>query len=111
VTLCSGLATSPILAAMPNIRQVTVRDASFVHIKTISSGLDVEAFAKHWASRERDARTPLNLEYKVDIQYEGRNERWLYDPGGLTQVLTKGQAPVYRLTSPPAFNFLLGIGA
>jgi hypothetical protein len=51
----------------------------------------------------------MRPEYKIDIRREDRGGRWLYDPVGFVQVLSKRKTPVYRLPSPGAFNKLLGI--
>lgn len=105
----SAVAASPSLAVARRIARVTVRDADFRPVREISSELNLAAFTEHWASRRQSATAAFRPEFKIDIQYDRRSERWLYDPAGFIRVLSKSETPVYQLESPSTFNALLGI--
>lgn len=47
--------------------------------------------------------------YKISIYRHGLSVRWLYDPAGFAQVLSKAKKPVYRLQSVADLNALLAI--
>lgn len=93
----------------PKLSRVTVRDADFRPVREISSELNLAEFSKHWAGRRQSATATIRPGYKIDIQYDDRSERWLYDPAGFIRVLSKSTTPVYQLESPSTFNAVLGI--
>jgi hypothetical protein len=96
------------------IDQVIVRDvrnADSSIVRTIVSAEELESFRALWSTRKKlPPDTPMHVQYKFTILSGGRSDSWLYDPSGLTQVLTKARTPVYRLPSPEAFNRLIGAG-
>lgn len=109
VTFLGAVVALPSLAAARRVNLITVLDAEFRSVSEISSDLDLAAFNKHWATRIQSTDVAMRLTYKIDIQYGRLSDRWLYDPAGYTQVLSKKDTPGYRLESPSAFNALLGI--
>jgi hypothetical protein len=113
IALLGGVtAALPLSAVAADAIRVTVLDAEFRPIRTITSAPDLAVFSEHWAARVKvSANAAMQPDYKIDIQSDRRSERWLYDPAGFLQVLSKAKTPVYRLTSPAAFNELLGIAA
>jgi hypothetical protein len=96
---------------------VTVRDSEFRVIKTLTSATELAAFSELWSKKRQEASMEpfRNLDsylYKIDIELTPkRGDRWLYDPAGVTQVLTKTIVPRYHIDSPERFNALLGIEA
>jgi hypothetical protein len=96
----------------PKIDQVVVRDmrhADFTVVRTISSAEELKAFSTIWSNREKlPPETVVQVQYKFEILSGGRGDAWLYDPAGLTRLLSKARTPVYRLSSPEVFNRLLG---
>jgi hypothetical protein len=92
---------------------VTVRDSEFHEIKTLTSTAELAAFSELWSKRQKEPdREPASFSYKIDIQTtSGSGNRWLYDPAGVAQILTKTVVPGYRIDSPERFNTLLGIEA
>lgn len=109
MTLLGGALAPSSAAVAESAAKVIVLDADFRQIKIIASDPDLAAFNEHWATRRRSAYLAMQAEYKIDIQYGKRSERWLYDPAGVARVLSKKKTPLYRLESPSAFNELLGI--
>jgi hypothetical protein len=100
----------PLSAAAEDITKVTVLDAEFRLIRTITSAPDLAAFGELWVKRTMQGPdVAMRPAYKIDIHSAGRSYRWLYDPAGLAQTLSKKKSPVYRLSSPAAFNELLAI--
>jgi len=113
IALLGGVVAAwPLSAVADDVMRVTVRDAEFRPIRTITSAPDLAVFSELWAARMKEsANAAMRPDYKIDIQSDRRSARWLYDPAGFVQVLSKAKTPVYRLTSPAAFNELLGIEA
>jgi hypothetical protein len=113
IALLGGLpATWPLSAVAEDVIRVTVFDAEFRPIRTITSAPDLAVFSELWAARVKEsANAAMRPDYKIDIQSNRRSDRWLYDPVGVVQALSKKKTPVYRLSSPAAFNELLGIRA
>jgi hypothetical protein len=105
----SMLATMPVQGAGNSM--VTVRDNEFRILKTIASDTDVSLFSDLWSKKKREPyRAPITFAYKIDIQLKPKGgRRWLYDPAGVVQVLSKQEVPSFRLESPEHFNRLLGI--
>jgi hypothetical protein len=78
-------------------------------VRTITSARELELFDKLWSERAAETESALRPFYKISIYRHGRSVRWLYDPAGLAQVLSKAKKPVYRLQSVDALNALLAI--
>lgn len=95
-------------AAAADITKVTVLDAKFQQVRTITSQHELAVFDEMWSQRRAAANgTTLTHSYKLDIVRNGRSVRWLYDPAGLTQALTVHKSPTYLLPSADDFNALL----
>ena len=107
--LLSVLGASPILAASPAISRVIVRNATLDEIKTLISSAEIGEFIQHWSTRKRSPAAAHLFDYRIDLQYADRSERWRYDRSGFAQVLSKARVPVYQIASPNSFNSLLGI--
>jgi hypothetical protein len=90
---------------------VTVRDAEFRELRTITSARELALFDKLWSDRMLETENALRPLYKVSIYRHGLSVRWLYDPAGLAQVLSKAKKPVYRLRSVADLNVLLAISS
>jgi hypothetical protein len=90
---------------------VTVRDAEFCELRTITSARELALFDKLWSDRAEDTESTLRPLYKISIYRHGLSVRWLYDPTGLAQVLSKAKKPVYRLRSVADLNVLLAISS
>ncbi|HLL29261.1 MAG TPA: hypothetical protein VKT73_16610 [Xanthobacteraceae bacterium] len=92
--------------------RVAVLDAEFRTIRTITAATDLAFFNELWAARLKESpNVTMRPDYKIDILSDRRSTRWLYDPAGLVQVLSVNKSPIYRMSSPAAFNELLGIKA
>jgi hypothetical protein len=110
--LAIAAAALPFSGKAAGIERVMVRDSDFRPIRTIAGGPDLATFSELWAARVQQGATDKpRLDYKIDIQSNGRTVRWLYDPAGFALVLSIGKTPIYRLPSPAAFNELLRIRA
>jgi hypothetical protein len=90
---------------------VTIRDAEFREVQTITSVRELELFDRLWSDRIVETESSLRPRYKIAIYRSGRSVSWLYDPVGLTQVLSKAKKPVYRLRSADDLNALLAISS
>lgn len=90
---------------------VAVLDAEFREVRTITSAHELELFDRLWSDRTVETERKLRPFYKVSIYRNGRSVRWLYDPAGLAQVLSKAKKPVYRLQSVEDLNALLAISS
>jgi hypothetical protein len=90
---------------------VTVLDAGFREVRTITSARELELFDKLWSDRTMETESALRSFYKISIYRNGRSVRWLYDPAGLAQVLSKAKKPVYRLQWADELNALLAISS
>ncbi len=93
------------------ISQVSVLDANFQPVKTLTSADDLAAFEQLWSSKKvQGSQLKTEFPYKLIIQQRGRRGgRWLYDPTGFVQILAMNRTPVYALSDREAFNQLLGI--
>jgi hypothetical protein len=111
--LLGGAAAAwPFSAAAQGVARVAVLDAEFRQIRTITAAPDLAVFDELWAARMKEnSNVAMRPDYKIDILSDRRSTRWLYDPTGLVQVLSVKKSPVYRMSSPAAFNELLGIRA
>ena len=91
-----------------DVSKVTVRNSDFQVIKTLNDKEPLEEFSKIWGSKQvyNGSEIPQWL-YKLDIEQKGHGNRWLYDPKGYVQVLSKARVPVYVLPPEP-FNKLIG---
>jgi hypothetical protein len=90
---------------------VTVREAEFREVRTITSVRELELFDRLWSQRIVETEGTLRPLYKISIYRNGRPVTWLYDPAGLAQVLSKAKKPVYRLHSVPDLNALLAVSS
>jgi hypothetical protein len=84
---------------------------SIREVRTITSARELELFDKLWSDRTAETESALRLFYKISIYRNGRSVRWLYDPAGLAQVLSKAKKPVYRLQWADDLNALLAISS
>ncbi len=97
----------PVSARADEIISITIRDKNFEIINEIRDEKMLLRFQDHWSKKTKiAAETPTALIYKIDIN---PGNRWLYDPAGYVQVLSKAKVPVFKLHSPEEFNRLLGI--
>lgn len=119
IALLGGLTVVALVLSMwlrflldPKIDHVVVRDMrhpDFPVVRTIDSAEELKAFRTIWTNREKlPPETAVQVQYRFDILTGGHGDAWLYDPAGLTRVLSKARTPVYRLSSPEVFNRLLG---
>ena len=90
---------------------VAVLDSEFREVRTITSAQELALFDRLWSDRTAQKETTLRPLYRVSIYRNGRSVRWLYDPVGLAQVLSKAKKPVYRLQSVDDLNALLAISS
>jgi hypothetical protein len=90
---------------------VTVLDSEFREVRTITSAQELALFDRLWSDRTAQTETTLRPLYKISIYRNGLSVRWLYDPVGLAQVLSKAKKPVYRLLSVDNLNALLAISS
>src|ERR1700683_3447813 len=90
---------------------VTVLDSEFREVRTITSAQELALFDRLWSDRAVQTETTLRPLYKISIYRNGLAVRWLYDPAGLAQVLSKAKKPVYRLRSVDDLNVLLAISS
>jgi hypothetical protein len=90
---------------------VTVLDTGFREVRTITSARELALFDKLWSDRAAETESALRPFYKISIYRNGRSVRWLYDPAGLAQVLSKAKKPVYRMQSVDDLNALLAISS
>jgi hypothetical protein len=114
ITFVCGMATGwPLSAVADDVMRITVLNAEFQSIRTITTVSDFAVFSRLWASRVKvPAKTTMRPGYSIVIQQgDCRSERWIYDDAGIVQVLSIWKTPVYRLSSPAEFNELLGIRA
>jgi len=90
IALLGGVVAAwPLSAVADDVMRVTVRDAEFRPIRTITSAPDLAVFSELWAARMKEsANAAMRPDYKIDIQSDRRSARWLYDPAGLVQVLS-----------------------
>ena len=97
----------PFAAQAEEITGITIRDKSFEVINDIRDEKMVLRFQDHWNKKTKiEGETLIAPMYKIDIN---PGNRWLYDPAGYVQVLSKAKVPIYKLQSPEEFNTLLGI--
>ena len=80
-------------------------------MRTITSAHELALFDRLWSNRTVETESALRPFYKVSIYRNGRPVRWLYDPAGLAQVLSKAKKPVYRLQSVEDLNALMAISS
>jgi hypothetical protein len=114
ITLVCSMATAgPLSAVAGDVTRVSVLDAGHQPIRTMTSVPDLVVFGEIWATRVKvNAGTAMRPGYSIVIQQsDRRSERWLYDDAGIVQALSIWKTPVYRVSSPAAFNEILGIRA
>jgi len=90
---------------------VVVLDSEFRELRTITAAHELALFDRLWSDRAEETEGALRPLCKVSIYRNGRSVRWLYDPAGLAQVLSKAKTPVYRLQSVDDLNALLAISS
>lgn len=100
----------PIWTTAEDIAFVQVLDDQFRLVRKLTSTDDLAAFRDLWSGRVKyKGAAVMRPRYKIDVREDHKGARWLYDPDGFVQVLSKAETPVYQLPSPAAFNKLLGI--
>ena len=90
---------------------VVVLDSEFREVRTVTAAHELALFDRLWSQRAVETENTLRPIYKISIYRNGRSVRWLYDPAGLAQVLSKAKKPVYRLQSVDDLNALLAISS
>jgi hypothetical protein len=108
---CGALAFWAALAKTEASTKIVVRDDGFTVVKVITSASELQMFDRRWSEKIPEADGIFQPRFKLDILRNDRSVRWLYDPLGLVQLLTKRKTPVYRLPSASDFNALLAISA
>ncbi|MBW1811728.1 MAG: hypothetical protein JRJ87_26300 [Deltaproteobacteria bacterium] len=110
---CLGLILSlvmPSKSAAQGVSKVSVRDKDFKVVKILEQKNELVEFELIWKKKTKQKNVAsLNWFYKLDISKAGKSVRWLYDPAGWVQVLSKKLTPLYRIASRNEFNKLLGI--
>jgi hypothetical protein len=97
----------PFAARADEITSITIRDKNFEVVNDIRDEKMILRFQNYWNKKTKIvAETRTVPIYKIDIN---PGDRWLYDPEGYVQVLSKAKVPIYKLHSPEEFNTLLGI--
>ena len=106
--VAAGILLTAACRGAPVITRVTVRNAEFEQLRTLASSRELEHFSLLFAQKKKTS-PPQHVAwaYKVDLEVEGRAERWLYHPDGWLQVLSKAETPVYMLDSPAEFRKLV----
>jgi hypothetical protein len=91
------------------ISRVTVRNQNFDIVKVINDKAVLQQFEMIWNTRAK-LKSSVNPQwlYKIDIEDKGRGDRWLYDPSGYVQVLSKAKVPLYKIPAPNSFNQMIG---
>lgn len=91
------------------ISLVKVRNQKFEIVKVINDKASLQLFERIWKTKRKvkSSVAPQWL-YKIDIEGKGHGDRWLYDPGGYVQVLSKAKVPIYEIPTPDPFNQLIG---
>ena len=96
-------------ASGSDISHVSVRNKNFEVVKVIKDQQSLQQFEKAWKEKKKIKNSPLTQWlYKIDIEGKGYGGRWLYDPTGYLQVLSKVKTPVYRISDAESFNKLIG---
>jgi len=97
------------VASAGYISRISVRNNNFEVVKVIKDQQSLQQFEKAWKEKKVIKTTQLTQWlYKIDIEGEGYDDRWLYDPSGYVRVLSKVKTPVYRLSDAESFNKLVG---
>lgn len=109
LTFLATLIALPSFAAARGVTRVIVRNKAFRVVKEISSAAEVAKFTEHWTAGSTTADRTSQFDYKIDVYYESRSERWLYSADGYARALSKRKTPTYQFDAPGPFNQLLGI--
>jgi len=77
IALLGGVVAAwPLSAVADDVMRVTVRDAEFRPIRTITSAPDLAVFSELWAARMKEsANAAMRPDYKIDIQSDRRSAR------------------------------------
>lgn len=98
-----------VAASAGDISLVSVRNKDFQVVKVINDQKSLQQFEKAWKEKKKTKNPPHpNWLYKIDIEGKGYGDRWLYDPSGLVQVLSKIKTPIYGIPDAESFNKLIG---
>lgn len=98
-----------VVSSAGDITKVSVRDKNFAVVKVIKDHKLLQQFENTWKEKKKLKNLPLpQWLYKIDIEGKGYGDRWLYDPAGFVQVLTKAKTPVYHIPDTESFNKLIG---
>lgn len=92
------------------ITAVSVRDANFQIVKTLTSA-ELPEFTRLWEEKEEIRVPPPSLggqHFKLDITSRDLGGRWLYQTTGYVQYLDPKTKPVYKLHDSERFNRLIG---
>jgi hypothetical protein len=97
------------------ITKVSVLDAGFELVKVLTP-VELAAFRRHWENKKevkgsfsRSSISKLGGEhFKLDIERQHSDARWLYQTTGYVQLVSKQVKPKYKLQDPKAFNRLIG---
>jgi len=87
---------------------ITILDDKFQVVHVLNGRKAVASFNAHWTNKVKisSASVTPHWLYKIDLP---DTTRWLYDPAGYAQVLSKKKHPLYRIQSVGRFNKLIGI--
>ena len=98
-----------VTASAGDISLVSVRNKDFQVIKVINDQKSLQQFEKAWKEKKK-TKNPShpNWLFKIDIEGKGHGDRWLYDPSGLVQVLSKIRTRIYEISDAESFNKLIG---
>lgn len=98
-------------ASVPGtIVSVTVHDADFAQVKTLS-GDELDRFNQMWAARREVGGSPQDAggaRYKIDLRKGRGSLRYLYYTSGRLTLLAHDLQPVYAVPDVEAFNRLIG---
>jgi hypothetical protein len=85
-----------------------VLNADFQIVNTLTRPEDLAAFARLFRTKLVAAPAgALSWSHKLDVRNERSSARWLYDPRGFLQVLTKAKVPIYKVPEAEKFRALL----
>lgn len=101
-----ALVLMPTGAFAEDLWKIVVRDPNFEIVREISLEEELTQFSKLWDGKVKKGNAELNVIYKIDFV---PGDRWLYDPAGVTRVLSKGSVESFQVPDVKVFNQLLGI--
>jgi hypothetical protein len=83
---------------------IKVLDAKFKTINDISDSLEIKALNKFWHNKFIFTKNKeIDFKFKLDISFNSKKQRWLYDPLGFVRLLTKSRSVIYEINNPPNF--------